>query len=193
MTHPDTHLFLLMTAGPSPAPGLLSIASAMAEGGAWLCAALMGWAAWRQPRERGYLLAALAMAGVASFLAHWLADGIGLPRPFVLGLAPAHIAHGPSAAMPSTHATVMFFIALALAAHPGLRRWAPAAALLALATGWARVYVGVHFPSDIAAGLVLALAMQGLFMALQWLAMRRVAPAFARIQQGAGPTQGRAP
>ena len=62
-----------------------------------------------------------------------------------------------------------------------------------LATGWARVYVGVHFPSDIAAGLVLALAVQGLFMVLQWLAMRRVAPAFARIQQGAGPTQGRAP
>ena len=193
MTHPDTALFLLMTAGPSPAPWLLPIASAIADGGAWLCAALMGWAAWRQPHDRGYLLAALAMAGVASFLAHALADRIGLPRPFMLGLAPAHIAHGPSPAMPSTHATVMFFIALALAARPSLRRWAPAAALLALATGWARIYAGVHFPSDIAAGLVLALAMQGLFMALQWLATQRVAPAFARIQQGARPTQGRVP
>ena len=95
--------------------------------------------------------------------------------------------------MPSTHATVMFFIALALAARPSLRRWAPAAALLALATGWARVYVGVHFPSDIAGGLVLALAVQGLYIALQWLATRRVAPAFARIQQGVGPTHGRVP
>ncbi|MBS0429788.1 MAG: phosphatase PAP2 family protein [Proteobacteria bacterium] len=193
MTHPDTHLFLLMTAGPSPAAWLLPVASAIAEGGAWLCAALMGWAAWRQPRDRGYLLAALAMAGVASFLAHALADRIGLPRPFVLGLAPAHIAHGPSPAMPSTHATVMCFIALAFAARPTLRRWAPAAALLALATGWARVYVGVHFPSDIAAGLVLALAIQGLFMVLQGLATRRLAPAFARIQQGAGATQERLP
>lgn len=193
MTHPDTALFLLMTAGPSPSSWLLPFACAIAEGGAWLCAALMGWAAWRQPRERSYLLAALAMAGAASFLAHGLADGIGLPRPFVLGLAPAHIAHGPSPAMPSTHATVMFFVALALAARPALRRWAPAAALLALATGWARVYAGVHFPSDIAAGLVLALALQGLFMALQWLATRRVAPAFARLQQGAEPTHRRAP
>lgn len=193
MTHPDTALFLLMTAGPSPAPWLLPVASALAEGGAWLCAALMGWAAWRQPRERSYLLAALAMAGLTSFLAHALADRIGLPRPFVLGLAPAYIAHGPSAAMPSTHASVMFFIALALAARPGLRRWAPAAALLALATGWARVYAGVHFPSDIAGGLVLALGVQGLFMALQWLAMRRVAPAFGRIQQGAEAMRRRAP
>jgi undecaprenyl-diphosphatase len=189
MTHPDTALFLLMTAGPSPAPWLLPVASALAEGGAWLCAVLMGWAAWRQPRERSYLLAALAMAGATSFLSHALADRIALPRPFVLGLGPAYIAHGPSAAMPS----VMFFIALALAARPSLRRWAPVAALLALATGWARVYVGVHFPSDIAGGLVLALGVQGLFMGLQWLASRRVAPAFGRIQQGADPMRRRAP
>ncbi len=193
MTHPDTALFLLMTAGPSPAHWLLTIACAIAEGGAWLCAGLMGWAAWRQPRERGYLLAALAAAGAASFVAHGLADRIGLPRPFMLGLAPAYIEHGASHAMPSTHATVMFFIAFALAARPGLRRWAPAAAVLALATGWARVYAGVHFPSDIAGGLVLALGVQGLFMTLQWLATRWLAPAFARIQQAAEPTHRRAP
>lgn len=193
MTHPDTALFLWMAAGASPAPWALSIASAIARQGPWACAAWLGAAAWCRPRERGYLLALLAMAGAASFLSHGLADWIALPRPSAVGLGAAHIAHGASPALPSTHATVMFFVALGLAARPGLRRWAPVAALLALATVWARVYVGIHFPSDIVAGLALALGVQGIFAGLQWLAARHVGPAFARLQQDAGAPREHAP
>jgi len=182
MQHPDVSLFLWMAGGPSPTRWVLALAVAAANAGPWLCAAVMAWAAWRRPRERGYLLALLAMAGLTTLVTHAIADRIGLPRPFVLGLSPAHIAHGASAALPSTHAAVMGLVTLGFLLRPSLRRWAALLGLVTLATGWGRVYVGVHFPSDIAAGFMLAAVMLGVFAGLQWLVWRRRLPAFAGIQ-----------
>ena len=82
MTHPDTALFLLMTAGPSPSSWLLPFACAIAEGGAWLCAALMGWAAWRHPRERSYLLIPEESRSPAVLRRAWMhADRLSQPKP----------------------------------------------------------------------------------------------------------------
>ncbi len=47
-------------------------------------------------------------------------------------------------------------------------------------TGWARVYVGVHFPLDIAAGLLVAVAVTGVISAVQWLGRRYIVPIMAR-------------
>jgi undecaprenyl-diphosphatase len=40
--------------------------------------------------------------------------------------------------------------------------------LLATATGWARIHVNVHFPLDIAAGLLLATVVVGALATAQW-------------------------
>jgi len=179
----DLSLFQWIAGGASPTAAVLLLARAMAVGGPWLCIGLMGWAAWRQPGERGQLMALLAMAGATSLLSHGVADALGFPRPFVLGLAPAHIAHRASPALPSTHAAVMGLVALGLAWRPALRRLAWPAAACALLTGWARIYVGVHFPSDILAGFVLSCAAMAVFLLVQWIVRHLLAPAFARIQQ----------
>ncbi|MFT4268893.1 MAG: phosphatase PAP2 family protein [Xenophilus sp.] len=186
-------LFMGMTAGATPPPWLLPPARALAVYGPWACMAVLGWIAWRRPHQRGHLVALLAMAGVTSMFSHAIADALGVQRPFALGLAPAHIPHGASAALPSTHAAVMGLAALGLAWQRELRRPACMAALVALLTGWARIYVGVHTPLDIAAGFGLSCAAMALLLGLQWVARHGVVPAFVRIQRGEDSGRWKAP
>jgi undecaprenyl-diphosphatase len=176
----DLALFPWVAAGHHPSPWLLPCMAAIAVGGPWLCMLLMGWIAWRRPTERGYMMAVLAACAGSGVLSHAIAAALDLPRPFMLGLSPAYIAHGARGAMPSAHAAVMFTVALALALRPGLRNFAIASALAALVTGWARVYVGVHFPLDIAGGLLLAVVVTAFLHALVALSRRFIAPIIAR-------------
>jgi membrane-associated phospholipid phosphatase len=152
----DLLLFGWIAAGFRPNPLLLSFASAAAQGGAWASVFVLGWAAWARPAQRAYVMAALATCCAAAVLAPLLAAALDFPRPFMIGLSPAYIAHGDRGGLPSTHATVMFTVALIFLGHPKLRGAGLAIALLAAVIGWARVYVGVHFPLDIAAGILLA-------------------------------------
>ncbi|WP_295528630.1 phosphatase PAP2 family protein [uncultured Pseudacidovorax sp.] len=177
-------LFLAMTAGSAPTPWLLPIATTLARFGPWFSAAVMLVAAIRRRDERGYLLALLCMAALGSLVAHALASSLGYPRPFMLGLTPSHLAHGGSDGLPSTHATVMGLVAFGMLVRRPLRRYGVAAMVLALATGWARIHVGVHFPLDVVAGLGLAAAMLSGFLVLQWQ---------LRIRLGANPPQPSAP
>lgn len=173
-------LFQWIAAGYEPSPWLLPLASAIAVGGAWAGMALMGWAAWRRPSERGYVMAALAFAAITAVLAHAIAVSLNLPRPFMLGLSPAFIAHDARGSLPSAHAAVMFTVTVVFLLRPRLRDLGVGMAALAAITGWARVYVGVHFPADIAAGLLLAVVMAGVFLGVQRLWRRHVAPRITR-------------
>ena len=148
-------LFQSITAGTQPTAWVLYLASALALWGAWICAALLAVALWRHRTDRAYLCTVAVMAAVTSLLSHAIAMSLDVPRPFVLGLAPAYIAHAGRGSLPSTHAAVMFMVALALLLRPSLRKLGVPLLLLAAATGWARIYVGVHFPVDIVAGLLL--------------------------------------
>lgn len=173
-------LFQLLGAGHTPNSQLLWLASTLAEDASWVCVALMAWAAWRWPAQRLYVLAVLVAAAAASLLAHGLADAFAMPRPFVLGLSPAHIEHGARGSLPSAHATVMFTVGLVFCLRPVLRMIGLAILAIAALTGWARIYVGVHFPFDILAGLLLAGAITAAFWSLHQLGRRFIAPLIAR-------------
>jgi membrane-associated phospholipid phosphatase len=173
-------LFQLLGAGHVPGSPLLWLAGIVAEHASWVCVALMAWAAWRWPAQRLYVLAVVIAAGVASLLAHGLAEAFAMPRPFVLGLSPAHIEHGARGSLPSAHATVMFTVGLVFCLRPVLRKIGLAILGVAVLTGWARIYVGVHFPFDILAGLLLAGAITAVFWVLHQLGRRFIAPLITR-------------
>lgn len=107
----------------------------------------------------------LLVAGLVQLVSKRCASFCSMPRPFQVGLSPNHLGHSARAGFPSTHAMVMGTVSgfMALALPSG---W-PSGWLLfslvgiALATGWARVYAGAHFPLDVLAGLILG-ALAGL-------------------------------
>jgi undecaprenyl-diphosphatase len=173
-------LFQWLGAGHAPDAHLLWLATLVAEGTSWLCLALLAVAAWRQPAQRGYAMATLAAVGAAALAAHALAQALNLPRPFVAGLSPNYIAHGARGSLPSAHASVMFTLALVLCLRPALRPLGLAVFAIALVTGWARIYVGAHFPFDVAAGLALAVVITALFWVLAIGVRRIVVPLIAR-------------
>jgi membrane-associated phospholipid phosphatase len=99
-------------------------------------------------------------------LSHALARHLSMPRPFVLDLTPAYIAHGASAALPSTHACVMATVAFVLLYKTTLRTVGAVLLALAAATEWARIYVSVHFSFDVVAGFPVAGVLAGICVAV---------------------------
>ena len=162
-----------LAAGHAPDDGLLLAGRVLARCGATCGVLVMVWAMWRRRDERAYVAAVWIAAGVASVLSNLVADHLGLQRPFALGLTPAHIPHGASAALPSSHASVMATVALTFLRNPALRDIGIVLLVLAVLTGWARIHVGVHFPFDILAGFLLAGVLTGLFAAAHHVVRRR--------------------
>lgn len=110
-------------------------------------------------RRRAWIFASAAVSAVMAWL---LSDGIGLvyfrPRPFAaLDNVRLLISKSPlDKSFPSDHATVAF--AMAYAVYLVDRRWGAVLLLAAAAVALARVYVGVHYFSDIVAGAALGMA-----------------------------------
>ncbi len=105
------------------------------------------------PRVAGSLWAALGM-GIALAFAQLIAHAVDEPRPFealpnVLLLIP----HGADAGFPSDHSVMAGAIAAGLFLVWRALGWVTS--LFALLLAFARVYVGVHYPQDVLAGLAL--------------------------------------
>jgi undecaprenyl-diphosphatase len=135
--------------------------------------------AWRSRLGAGALLAGAASLGVVAGLA--LNSLVGRVRPPVADWAGA--AGGPS--FPSGHTTAATLFALSCAwalsgrvGRPGGRRalWI-AAALWAGLVGWSRVWLGVHWPSDVVAGWLVGGA---------WMCLVVLTATWARRRWGTG-------
>ena len=66
------------------------------------------------------------------------------------------LAHDPTSSFPSLHATFLFSMAFALLLQKGSRGIALFVMLLGGATAWARIFVGVHYPLDMAGAFLTA-------------------------------------
>jgi len=170
-------LFEWIGGGFAPNATLLWLSMQLAVGTSWVMAAVVAFAAWRRPSDRLYILGTCLTAALAGMLAQEIAAVLKHPRPFMIGLSPAWIAHGFRGSMPSTHASVMFTVALCFLYRPRLRAIGWILAALALLTGWGRVYAGIHFPLDVAGGLLLGGTLAACpALASRWM-IQRVRPA----------------
>ena len=122
---------------------------------------------WMSGRDDRRKAAVAALAAVACALL--LNALIGMvwyhARPFAIGVGHAFLRHAPTSSFPSNHATIMFTTALVLASSgvPSARRIGLCMLPLASIVAWARVFAGVHWPLDMAGGIVMALCMTRLF------------------------------
>ncbi|MDR2324131.1 MAG: phosphatase PAP2 family protein [Acidovorax sp.] len=157
----DLPLFHLLNAGAGSPAGYINAARWVS---AWLpgisMALLTLWMVWQGPaglRRLGRTAAALALAWLACRLIRW---GLPMPRPAFYGLGLQWIAHNTGAGMPSMHAAGAFALAMAIQlGWARQQRWLPAVVwTLATLVALSRVVLGVHFPSDILAGLLVGCA-----------------------------------
>ncbi len=115
---------------------------------------LTGWVAWRlfrDGRRRAAGFVTLALLG-ASALGHLVKLGVARPRPDLF----AWVAMPESWSYPSSHAMQVTAVALALILVVGRRLWIAPLLFVVLLVGASRVYLQVHFPSDVIAGTLAA-------------------------------------
>ena len=152
-------LFLLINAPASPPTAALVAARALAEGVIWLIPVGLVWSWLRGSQDLRATLVRAALAGLVGLGANQL---IGLvwyhPRPFEIGLGHAWLAHSKDSSFPSDHVTLLWAVALGLGLRRHTRVAGTAFGLAGIAVAWARIYLGVHFPFDMAGAAVVALA-----------------------------------
>ena len=154
----NTDLFLALNASAQPGPAMLFIADALASAPVLLApvALICLWVWGRQDRRP----ALLAVAG-GLFVGQGVNLLLGLawhePRPFMAGIGHTWLAHVADNGFPSDHATLAWSLGLGLILTGASRSWGAAACLVGISAGWARIYLGVHFPVDVMASVPVGL------------------------------------
>ncbi len=101
---------------------------------------------------------AFATAVISVFLALGINQLISFlyysPRPFVKYNVTQLISHSPDSSFPSDHTSISFALAFSVLMYH--RRMGIALVVFSALVGFSRVYCGVHYPLDIAGGVVTA-------------------------------------
>ena len=146
------HALNLGPASPVWLMGLARFCSSVLPAVALLGAlVLLPWRGVAGRRALGLMLLAVLLAWL---VARGLSAAWPTPRPFALGLGHQGLAHKATASFPSSHASVAFAFGLALWARWPYPQgsWLPL--LLAALVAWSRVALGLHFPRDVVAGVL---------------------------------------
>jgi membrane-associated phospholipid phosphatase len=130
--------------------GVGVVAYALAVAAGLLIARTRGW----EPTWAGPVAAVIGLAGV-QLIRNGLVQGIARPRPAMADWATT--ASGPS--FPSGHTTTSGTVAALLCLGLGRASQRALAVAWAVTVGMTRVYLGVHWPTDVLGGWLLVIAL----------------------------------
>ncbi len=175
----NDHLFLALNASAHPDALEAAFAKLAAS---WLvyAAALLvpAFWIWGRPGRRNGLLATVVAVSIALGINQLLGQLWFEPRPFMIGLGHTLMFHAVDNSFPSDHATFLWSLGFSLlATGAASRTWAALVCLAGLLVAWARVYLGLHFPIDMAASILVALADVAIARAALPLSRRWLLPA----------------
>jgi undecaprenyl-diphosphatase len=122
------------------------------------------WLSGREGNQRLVFYACLSASVALLVASQVISPLVHHPRPFMDHAFQPLIKHSSDPSFPSDHATFAF--SLTFIVWWGKRRLGNVMLLLALITGFARIYVGVHYPADILGGALMALVSSGLIINL---------------------------
>ena len=153
----NEQLFLLINASPNASPAIVYAAELIASKLIYLIPLLLValWI-WGPPTRR----TGLAACTIAAALALGTNQLVGLlwfeRRPFMIGLGRTLVAHAPENSFPSDHTTFILTVGISLIMTRAAPTWGKVAIVLGALVGWARIYLGLHFPVDILASALIA-------------------------------------
>ena len=182
----DDRLFEAVNRFAGATPWLHTVVGGYASYGVAVFAVLLlaGWWIVRRsgaPTRMAGVICAGAATLVAVALNQPIVHAVARPRPYTVHPDLVVLAHrSGDFSFPSDHATMAGAVAVGLLLVS--RRLGLVAVAAAVAMAGARVYVGAHYPGDVAAGLLLG----GLVAALLYAACRTV---LARLVVAAGGTR----
>ena len=105
------------------------------------------------------LVLLVATTGATDWLCHWLKGAIARPRPtHTVLLAQLHTINGylgGKFGMPSSHAADTMALAMLFGLFTRSKGWAVVLTVYVLLNCYSRLYLGVHYPTDILAGLAI--------------------------------------
>jgi undecaprenyl-diphosphatase len=135
-------------------PWRTAVARALTHAGDARSWTLVGVACLATFTDRGRHLGLRSATGIATLFSQALKRSLTRPRPDVSIAGFEALAVNPDAfSFPSGHTAAAFGVAVAFAGEPHCL--GPAALLLAVGIGLSRVYLGAHYPLDVAVGALL--------------------------------------
>jgi undecaprenyl-diphosphatase len=173
----NQQLFLLINVSADPNAWLAHLAGMIADSPVVVGPVLLVtlWI-WGQPSKRGGLLSAAAGMLIGLGINQVLGFLYFEPRPFMIGLGHTLLPHVPENSFPSDHATSIETLGVGLIMTGTARRWGTVVCLYGVSVAWSRVYLGVHFPIDMIASILVAVLSGGIARIGQPTMVTRVLP-----------------